>query len=287
MADSEHRCLAGLHLVLAQLQESAISAAHRQALLDTALGEAARNSRAAACLAAVRVLVGEGAHPGEAQALQTFLRWHRHSVWEGPEVAAVLSELLRAGADHSARDSSGFSPLELAAQLANAAAAKAAIAALLAAGAVTDAGGNMKRTPLHFAGMNSTPAAAREAIVALLAAGADPMASDADGKLAIDLAGENANSQAAKAATRALGEGMAASWQRERQQGQHLQGQLQQAHDQLESLQTCTVCMAAPRTTAFSPCGHFAFCSPCATALAGVCSVCRAEQCTMLTVRLP
>ena len=102
--------------------------------------------------------------------------------------AADVTDCLRSGADHKARDENGRTPLHWAGAMNN---NHAVIAALLNAGADPKARIKYGRTPLHdAAGNNENPAV----IAALLNAGADPKARDKGGRTPLHgAAGSNEN----------------------------------------------------------------------------------------------
>ena len=96
--------------------------------------------------------------------------------------------LLSAGADVTARNDSGSTPLHRAAQLST----PQIIDILLKAGADVMARTNSGETPLHYASWYPTFEGVRYgSIEALLAAGADPKAKDNDGKTPWDYAQQN------------------------------------------------------------------------------------------------
>ena len=99
--------------------------------------------------------------------------------WKTSTTGDVQAEL-DGGADVTARDKYGVTPLHAAAALGK----PATIQALLAAGAHVMARGKYGATPLHYAARWDTP----ENIQALLAAGADVMVQNKDGKIPWDYA---------------------------------------------------------------------------------------------------
>ncbi|EFN56652.1 hypothetical protein CHLNCDRAFT_144476 [Chlorella variabilis] len=299
LGGGRHKCLAALHAALAELGEAGAagssSQADPQSALDEALIAATQNSDPGACLAAVKELLDAGAVPNQlapqgssgssalpdGPALHAFLtKPSRTAGWTADQHTAVLAALLAAGACAVSSDPRLKVPLHLAAMLPNAAAAEAAVAALVAAGADVDAAQPATGlTPLHHAAFNTSADAARAAVSALLKAGADPLVADASGRLPATYAASCALTPRVGApVVEVLTNAVAARWQQARQQ-------LTQLKEQHEALQACTVCMAAPRTTALLPCGHFAPCAGCATACKQ-CPVCRAKPRCRQTIHL-
>ncbi len=106
---------------------------------------------------------------------------------------------LRAGADPSAQDGDGWTPLHYAAHHT---ASPAVIVALLEAGADPNARGNDGMIPLHNAALNNTN---QDVIAALLRAGADPTAEIDGGGTPIDAANHSGNSVIAAMLESAVG----------------------------------------------------------------------------------
>lgn len=119
---------------------------------------------------------------------------------------------------------------------------------------------------------------AKTLIRALLDAGADPMEADASGELAINVAARNSSS-AGKEVLLALANAVAERCEKEKKERQAEQ-------QKQEAAQTCIICNDAPRTHAFLPCGHFAFCEGCAKASADKCPICRKKPRATQTIHL-
>ena len=96
---------------------------------------------------------------------------------------AVVTALVKAGADVNARDEYGLTPLHRAAGVST---TPAVVTALVKAGADVNARSEDGRTPLHLAAaFSATPSV----VAALLAAGSDPAARDTENKTPWDLIG--------------------------------------------------------------------------------------------------
>ncbi|PRW59361.1 mitochondrial ubiquitin ligase activator of NFKB 1 [Chlorella sorokiniana] len=196
--------------------------------------------------------------------------------------------LLSAGVDAKAAAKSGLTPLQmLLGRLArwnswNAYSAqdrKAAEEGVLAIAQLMRAGAKLGACPLHLVAENASDSnLATKLIHALLEVGADPLETNASGELAISVAARNRN-DAGKAVLLVLVSAVAELCEKEKKE-REAEKQKQ------EAAQTCIICNDAPRTHAFLPCGHFAFCEACAEASAAKCPVCRKKPRSTQTIHL-
>ena len=129
-----------------------------------------------------------------------------HEAVELPDRDASLAAIwaaLDAGQDVHARDSRGWSPLELAVRT-DAETVKAAVAALVEAGANVRAKTRFGEEPLHVAAQNPNAEAAAVGMKALVAAGADVRTNANHGAEPLHAAAQNPTAEAAAAAVAAL-----------------------------------------------------------------------------------
>lgn len=260
-----------------RLERSGLPAEEQQAQLDAALCAAVWNANAAACLTGAKLLVEAGAsaaaahHISHQPPLQFLLaRNNRLTAWTSSEAAAVVETLVAAGGSAATTDSAGWSSLEHAVIMRDAAAARGAITALAAAGADLRQVGSRGKTLLHRAAEHGLrPEGIAAAIPLLLDAGCSPLALDSDGKFPYQLLvtraaeGLGVSSKPAQLLLQAMAarcaEDEAATAKQQAQQ---------------EAQRQCVVCMDRPREVALLPCGHLCCCIDCAAA-SNTCPYCR------------
>lgn len=264
--------LAAVATALGQLEGSGHSAAVRREQVNAALFSAVHSSQPDTCALIMELLLldaGGSAAAVDASGVSLLVYFLQHmpaGLWSEQQTGRLVANLVAAGASATA-DAGGMSPLQAAVRLQAAPAVRGAVRALIAAGASINQTDDLQRTLLHQAAAHcASEEGLAAAIRCLLDAGCDPLATDADGKLAYQLLESNPAHPLEEAAD-LLMQGMAARSAAERRAAAELKAQ----H---ASLQTCAVCLQRPRTSALFPCGHFAFCAPCAARCA-TCPICR------------
>ena len=135
--------------------------------------------------AAIRILIAAGADPNARTDMNAITPLHRAAAEGSPSVAGTINALIDAGADPSAPDSRGQTPLHVAS--ARSYSKAVALTALIDAGANPMAPDANGRTPLHLVAENKFDISA-SVVSILIHAGADPRAPDDRGRTPLQVA---------------------------------------------------------------------------------------------------